>query len=398
MKKNIGYLSGAPRVTTRPTGESGGARAHVLGVTNAYQHHGWQIKPFIFGDQVDFEGKSSSTLKDVLLSNAVGRVVADLARIGLSKKNSLNAFKQIGTDVDYVYERFAVFQALGKPFKAAGVPWIIETQGLFYHEARFDRKSISLARLAKKMEIATYHDCDIIIAVSDVLKNLLVSQTGVNPNKVIVVPNGVDTTKFAPSKAMQQQPNPSAIPVIGFVGGLLRWQGVDFLLKAIALAKKSGSTYKAIIVGDGDERTALTNLAKELKIDDIVTFTGRVSGDSVPSYIEKFDLCFSGQLPSAIGGMYHSPLKIYEYMAMGKPVLASNFADARSVITGKGTGFLFEAGDLDSLTSALIECHSKRHEFAKMGHMAREEIVRSHSWNARVSDMISEIDSILVRN
>ncbi|MBK7051095.1 MAG: glycosyltransferase family 4 protein [Rhodoferax sp.] len=80
-------------------------------------------------------------------------------------------------------------------------------------------------------------------------------------------------------------------------------------------------------------------MAKELKIDDIVTFTGRVSGDSVPSYIEKFDLCFSGQLPSAIGGMYHSPLKIYEYMAMGKPVLASNFADARSVITGKELDF-----------------------------------------------------------
>ncbi|MBK7051096.1 MAG: hypothetical protein IPH54_10065 [Rhodoferax sp.] len=219
-----------------------------MGVTNAYQHHGWQIKPFIFGDQVDFEGKSSSTLKDVLLSNAVGRVAADLARIGLSKKNSLNAFKQIGTDVDYVYERFAVFQALGKPFKAAGVPWIIETQGLFYHEARFDRKSISLARLAKKMEIATYHDCDIIIAVSDVLKNLLVSQTGVNPNKVIVVSKRCGYHQVCAEQGHAAATQSSAIPVIGFVGGLLRWQGVDFLLKAIALAKKSGSPIRPLLL------------------------------------------------------------------------------------------------------------------------------------------------------
>jgi glycosyltransferase involved in cell wall biosynthesis len=92
------------------------------------------------------------------------------------------------------------------------------------------------------------------------------------------------------------------------------------------------------------------------------------------------------------GGMYHSPLKIYEYMAMGKPIVASAFADARTAIRDGETGFLFEGGDKGDLKRALARAYSSRGELAEMGHEARRDAVDLHSWAARVRDLIPKVE------
>jgi glycosyltransferase involved in cell wall biosynthesis len=393
MKRRIGYLSGAPRVTTRPNGESGGARSHVLGVMGAYRQLGWEIKPFIYGDQIDLNSTSGSVIKGLLQGTTLGRGIADVGRAALGRRSAKRAVAEIGTDVDYVYERFSVFQSLGRGFKAAGIPWVLETQGLFYFEARHDRKSIELASLAKRLEIAAYRDCDVIVAVTDTLKDLLVSEAGIDGDKILVVPNGVDIEKFSPRPLPPDQARPR--PVLGFVGGLLRWQGIDHLLKAVKAVQGKVPDFDVLVVGDGEERKNLEMLVRQLELADRVSFVGRVDGDEVPDWIQRFDLCFSGHLPSQLGGMYHSPLKIYEYMSMAKPVLASDFFDARSVIAGKGTGFLFESGNLESLSGRLIEAFSDRDALRAMGEKARDEVLANHSWRSRVDTMSGRIAQLL---
>lgn len=393
LKRRIGYLSGAPRVTTRQNGESGGARSHVLGVMNAYRQLGWEVKPFIYGDLIDLNSTSGSLIKGMLQGTTLGRGVADVGRVALGRRSARRAVEVIGTDVDYVYERFSVFQSLGRGFKTAGIPWVLETQGLFYFEARHDRKSIELASLAKRLEIGAYRDCDVIIAVTDTLKDLLISEAGIDANKILVVPNGVDVEKFSPHSLPKQ--TPGGRPVLGFVGGLLRWQGIDYLLKAVKAVQGKAPDFDVLIVGDGEEKRNLEMLARQLGIEDRVNFVGRVDGDKVPDWIQRFDLCFSGQLPSQLGGMYHSPLKIYEYMSMAKPVLASDFSDARSVIAGKGTGFLFESGNLEALSTRLIEAFSDTDTLRGMGAKAREEVLANHSWRSRVDVMSQRIAHLL---
>lgn len=395
MKRRIGYLSGAPRVTTRPNGESGGARSHVQGVMGAYRQLGWEVKPFIYGDLIDLNSTSGSLIKGLLQGTTVGRGIADVGRVALGRRNAQRAVEVIGKDVDYVYERFSVFQSLGRGFKSAGVPWVLETQGLFYFEARHDRKSIELASLAKRLEIAAYRDCDVIIAVTDTLKDLLISEAGIDANKILVVPNGVDVEKFSPRPLPKQMVGDR--PVLGFVGGLLRWQGIDHLLKAVKAVQGKAPDFDVLIVGDGEEKRNLEMLARQLGIEDRVNFVGRVDGDKVPEWIQRFDLCFSGHLPSQLGGMYHSPLKIYEYMSMGKPVLASDFFDARSVIAGKETGFLFESGNLEALSKRLIEAFSNADALRAMGAKARDEVLANHSWRSRVDVMSERIAQLLSR-
>ncbi len=393
MKKVLGYLSGAPRVTTNENGESGGARSHILGVIGAYAGLGWTVRSFIYGDKINVENRSGSLLKEVLQSSFLGRLVADLIRIYLGRRNSKLAMTEIGLDIDYVYERYAIFQALGRRFQAKGIPWVLETQGLFYHEAKFDRRSISLTALAKKLELAAYRDADVVIAVSDVLKNLLIQEAGIDSRKILVVPNGVDIERFKPDVTALREVR--KIPKLGFVGGLLRWQGLNLLLEA--MSRSSQCEFELEIVGDGDERQNLEAQAVRLGLADRVRFVGRVPGDAVAQYIRDFDICFSGQIPSALGGMYHSPLKIYEYMACGKPVIASSFYDARSVIEDKDTGYLFRPGDVDDLVRTLEIAFLQRDKWIDLGRNARAEILSQHTWEVRGRQLIESIDLILRR-
>lgn len=124
-------------------------------------------------------------------------------------------------------------------------------------------------------------------------------------------------------------------------------------------------------------------------------FVGRVPSDEAPGYIAGFDVGFSGQQGMKIGAMYHSPLKLYEYLSMGKPVIASAFDDARRLLGGGDAGFLFAPRDTEDLARAMKEAYHARSSFAGLAVPLREEILRHHSWEARVREMIPRVERIL---
>jgi glycosyltransferase involved in cell wall biosynthesis len=93
--------------------------------------------------------------------------------------------------------------------------------------------------------------------------------------------------------------------------------------------------------------------------------------------------------------MYLSPLKLYEYMAMAKPVIASNFGDARDLIVDGQTGYLFRSEDKDSLKEILHKVYKNKRALVEMGHNARRKIVEQHSWTSRVSNLIQAVENIV---
>ena len=95
--------------------------------------------------------------------------------------------------------------------------------------------------------------------------------------------------------------------------------------------------------------------------------------------------------------MYLSPLKLYEYMAMAKPVIASAFEDAQRIIENGNTGFLFSPGDQTELEKVLTEAYSKKETLPDMGLKARKNIENYHSWTARVAQIIEVIDDIKLK-
>lgn len=393
--RTIGYLSGAPRVSTHPHAAAAGPRTHVLGVIRAFETLGWEVRRYIAGD-VGMRLIRQAGEED-LTGGWIKRAAIDLGRLGYGRLNRRKAFSVIGTDVTWVYERFASFQSLGVPFRRAGIPWILETQGPSWQEALLDRGSMAFGPLARRLEINAYRSCDVLVCVTDTLKDILVREANLNPGKVVIVPNGVDLRLFDPERTPTKRLFEDL--TIVFVGILLHWHRLDLLIDALADLRgvNHQPPLKLVIVGDGPERTTLQKRVSDYGMGEHVRLLGRVPMNDVPHYLRGADIGFIAYAGSGQHGPYGSALKLYEYLAMGLPVLAARIPETERIVREGETGFLFEPGDSLGLRHALLRAMQRRDELIAMGNSGRG-LVEAHSWSSRVEAMVAEVRQILTRD
>lgn len=392
MKRRLGYLSGAPRVSTYEDVEATGPRSHVLGTIQGFRAIGFDVKSYIVGDRVPRRWVTQGS-EEALTSGFLRTLSADVIRLAMGVANRRRAWLELGGKVDIVYERFGVFQCLGRMFGRNGVPWILETNAPVFYESKVERKTMVLGDIARRLEARAYRDCDSLVCVSEQLKEIVVERLGIRADKIVVIPNAVDTDVFDPEQHRPKRMFPNF--TIGFVGHLAHWQSLNLLLEVIRDLKAEGVNLSLVVVGDGPMRKRWEAEASRLGILADVAFVGKVAWPEVPRYIAGFDVAYSGQVEMQAGSMYLSPLKLYEYMAMAKPVVASAYGDARSLLIEGQTGFLFKGGDTRQLKAAVVRAYHSGGSLAQMGRKAREVVVANHSWRARVSRLVSELESIL---
>jgi glycosyltransferase involved in cell wall biosynthesis len=172
--------------------------------------------------------------------------------------------------------------------------------------------------------------------------------------RVHVVPNGVDTERFHPAvdgTDVRAKLDAGSGLVIGFVGSLKTWHGVDILLEAFR--RVASHDWHLMIVGEGPERAALEAQAQGHSGPGRVHFTGAVPHDQIPRYVAAMDIAVAPY--RAVPDFYFSPLKLYEYLAAGKPVVASNIGQIASVVRHGYNGYLVEPGEAPALSHALEE-------------------------------------------
>jgi glycosyltransferase involved in cell wall biosynthesis len=138
-----------------------------------------------------------------------------------------------------------------------------------------------------------------------------------------------------------------------------------------------------LIVGDGPGREALENYTHSRGLSHAITFTGEVSHDYIPHYIAAMDITVAPYIPNE--NFYFSPIKIFEYMARGKPVIAGSIGQVEEVITDGRTGMLFEPGNLDQLTAALVKLMRDAQLRQYLGEKAKAWVLKERTWdnNAR---------------
>ncbi|WP_200979286.1 glycosyltransferase [Echinicola sp. 20G] len=383
------YLSGAPRVSTQLKADAGGARAHIMGVINGFKDLNWEVSEYIVGDRIMKNGSKTDFQKS-LSKSYFKRLLADIIRITYGKYNNQLSFKK-HQDIDCVYERLGAFQLMGMKFRQHGVPWILETNSVLYEEAKNDRKSIILADLCKKMEEKAYQSCDYLICVTDELKGMILNHFDIDPSKILVVPNGVDTNRFDPEKVIPIRKHEEF--TVGFVGSVIAWCGVDILIKAVKILEKE-MPIKVTIVGDGLAKQDWEEDCLQSGLGDTIKFVGRKPWDQVPAYIGGFDVCYSGQVATHSGKMYHSPLKIYEYLSMGKPVIAAKFQDAANMIHDGENGYCFESGNVNDLVEKLRASYQLFCEDKFDATQIRNRVVESHSWKSRIEYILKETKNL----
>lgn len=380
MGPRFAFLSGAPRVSTDPRSVLGGARTHITGLLGGLRALGCQVHPMIVGDLVPRSWLRASADR-VLESGAVSRLGADLIRLGIAVVGPGIAWRRLGGQVEFAYERLGAFQAWGQAFQRRGVPWILEANAPLIYESTVERETILLADLARRIEGNALGTCDGLVTVSHALKEVIVERSAVPGEKVLVVPSAVDTELFDPDRR-----DPVRLfegPTLIYAGWLVHWQGVGPLLEAMREAAREGAHWNLVLLGDGPSRKPLERKSRELGLARKVRFVGQVPGSAVPGYLAGADLGFAGPARSPLGSMYRSPLKLYEYMAMGKPVVAARFEDALRVVEEGKNGFLFEMEDVGGLAAALVRAHRRRRDLSVMGGAARRKVSSKHTWTER---------------
>jgi glycosyltransferase involved in cell wall biosynthesis len=170
--------------------------------------------------------------------------------------------------------------------------------------------------------------------------------------------------------------------VVGFAGSLKPWHGTDVLLDAFALLRTEAPRARLLIVGDGPQRDALRERASQLALQGAVVFTGAVPHDEMPAMLRAMDVAVAPYLE--MPDFYFSPLKLYEYLASGLPVVASDAGEIGTLIRHAETGVLVPCGNVAALADSLIELQRDQSLRSRLGNAARLEAER-HSWdqNAR---------------
>ncbi|SHJ92688.1 Glycosyltransferase involved in cell wall bisynthesis [Roseomonas rosea] len=280
---------------------------------------------------------------------------------------------------DAIYERYNLFHLSGALVaRRRGVPLLLEVNAPLAEErSRFG--SLRLRRLARWAESFVWRRADRVLPVTEVLASH-VAAAGVPEPRIAVVPNGIDLRDYPAAASPARTAGEGRPLVLGFVGFVRDWHGLDAVLRAFA-ARQGGPPLSLLIAGQGPARAGLEALAAELGIADRVRFTGLAPREEVPRLIGGFDIALQ---PAAVP--YASPLKIFEYMAAGRAIVAPDQPNLREVLAHERTALLFDPERPGALWGAVERLAADPALRESLGTAARAEVERrdlTWSGNAR---------------
>jgi glycosyltransferase involved in cell wall biosynthesis len=292
---------------------------------------------------------------------------------------------------DFVYERASLYATAGVSLaRELERPLVVELNAPLALEQKTYRDT-GFGKLAAKAERWTLTRADAVLAVSASVRDYAVS-LGANPDRVHVVPNGVNVDLFGPDAHDQEVTTRWDLgdgPVLGFVGGLRPWHGVEVLPALLGRLVGRYPGLRLVIVGDGQLRPELERDLEERGLAHSAVFTGSLLHEEVAALIHRFDVALA-PYPRPAHDFYFSPLKLFEYMACGAPVVAASLGQIAEVVRHGVTGLLYPPGELDALVATcerLLEDPDLRR---RIGRAAAKEIHGRYTWDhnaARVIDL-----------
>lgn len=287
------------------------------------------------------------------------------------------AARIVADGCDLVYERFSLFSRGGATVAATtGATFVLEANAPLIEEQREHRVLVDEVEA-----LAAAHDAlataDVVACVSAPVAEWA---TAHGARRATVSPNGVNTDRIRPSAPSLDGPLR-----VGFVGTLKPWHGVEVVIDAVA---SLGERATLTLIGDGPEGSALRRRAADRGIE--VEWAGAVLPEHVPALVAGLDV---GVAPYPAGAGYFSPLKVYEYLAAGLPVVASAVGQVPDILDDGVTGLLVEPGSATALADALARLADDPALRLRMGAAARADVVARHDWNRVLARILEAADA-----
>lgn len=357
-----------------------GQSVHLEELIGALRQAGHEVRVVGpgFYDAGDFGGESRVVARLRALLPAALHEIAELAYNGPAYRRLRHACREFQPDL--IYERYNLYYLAGALLsRRRRIPLYLEVNAPIADErARYS--GLRLKRLARALERWVWRSATRVLAVTDVLGRMVAAE-GVEPRRVVVIPNGIDPRRFAslPARASDGAPL-----VLGFVGFVRAWHGLDAVIRAMA-AHDASPALRLVVVGDGPARPELESLTAALGIGDRVTFTGLAARDAVPELVAGFDVALQ---PKVVA--YASPLKVFEYMAAGRAIVAPDQPNIREILTDGETALLFDPAEPGSVWRAIQRLVADPGLRRRLGEAARAEIARrDYTWASNAERIVA---------
>lgn len=389
-KKDLQYL---PRIvylrtTPGPGTQPGGAASHINGFINAAERLGASVS-LISNDEI--AGLDPAKAIKIIRPQSVGS-----SRAAFDVRNNLLFTERATVEIakeqpDFIYQRYSRFSWAGVDASLkSGLPLFLEYNGSEVWVGRYwDR--VGMLDLLERYERLNLAAAARIFVVSDVERQNL-ERAGVAADKIVVNPNGVDTDMFKPGIGGGETRTALGVSadetLAGFVGSFGPWHGVEVLTDAIKRIP-AASQIRFLLVGSGSLLGQVKESLESEEQDGRVIFAGSVEHHEVPVLLDACDILVSPHVPLAEGTeFFGSPTKIFEYMAMGKGIVASRLGQIAEVLRHEQTALLVKPGDREELTAALLQLADFPTLREELGAAARRRAIEHHTWKRNAQNVL----------
>ncbi|MGB0750174.1 MAG: glycosyltransferase family 4 protein [Magnetospiraceae bacterium] len=315
-----------------------GQYVHIMELVTALRAQGHEV--IMVGPQMvdpDVDGTQQSLLGS--LKKRLPGAVYELLELGYSVPAFWRLRKAYQAhQPDVLYERYNLYQVAGVFLKRLyRLPMLLEINAPLVEE-RSQYGGLALPWLARWSERAAWRGADRALPVTQVLADH-VTRAGVDPARVAVVPNGIDPDHFATAPDTETAKAALGLSgkfVLGFTGYVRDWHGLERVVDFIA-ETESDKDFHLLLVGDGPARAAIETRAVQRGVGGAVTVTGIVGREDVAAHVAAFDIALQPAVTA-----YASPLKMFEYMVLEKPIIAPSSPNIREILVDMEDAVLFD--------------------------------------------------------
>ena len=404
--------------------KAGGSVGHITGVVNAMAKK--------FTNLIFISSESQTMLKAKNISEII---IPMNLKIGFpfrlnSYRFQYKMFNEINKNINlknckFIYQRLTLGNFLGVLIsKKYNLPLIVEYNGSEVWANKNWGSGVSFENLLKNSEELMLSRADLVVTISDVLKNELIRK-GIPKDRIAVYPNCIDPNIFNPNNFNIKQKNnlrkklniKNDKKVVTFIGTFGQWHGAEILAKAIYRIHNDEKYINErscledmifLFIGDGITLPKVKKMLNNSKSKNYCRFTGLINQEQAPKYLSISDCFISPHVPNLDGSRFFgSPTKLFEYMAMGKPIIASSLEQIGQIlsnslivknlpnnppnINSSEISILVEPSNVSDIIKALVFLNNNPDWVKLLGINARREVLSKYTWDIHVEKILNKL-------
>lgn len=379
---------------------SAGFGTHMRGMIDAFRKKNCDIRTVILGGETNPpdapDNKKSKSVKNALKKAAgknIWRTFRDFNLLWFDRTAASQLAKAIEQfKPDFIYERTNYLQLSGiQMAQKYDITHVSELNTPYVDQQNYLSGSRSyIERYSRIVEEKQLKETDLALAVVGPLKEYFCGRYRLDKTKFLITHDAFDERNIRLDRKNQREIikhySLQDQTVVGYVGSIFEWHGLDKIIKAIKELELTNT--RLLIVGYGDFATNLKNQVKNLRMENQVIFTGHVPKEEVFDYINIMDVCVA---PNA--AWYQSPIKIFEYGAMGKPILAPDTAAVREIMESETDGVLVKP-QLEDLKRGLMILLGKKDEAVRMGEAFQKKVLGEYTWENNAEKILNAVEEM----